>query len=231
MAVTNIVKLTGIRGSIAQKMRESLEKTAQLSFFCDIDATALMACRAAWMKTGIKLGYEDLLVKSLSGLLIDFPVFNAVETAAGIEVQSEHNIGCTIALPGALVAPAIFNVATLSLEQIAADRADLIVRARSNKLSIAELTGGTISISNLGLTRVEHFTPILNYPQQAVIGLGRMQKKAWVMADTDTISIRPIMGLSLTVDHQGIDGAPAGDFLARLAERLESAEGLSPNNM
>lgn len=228
MPVTNIVKFTGIRGLIAQKMRESLEKTAQLSFFCDIDATALIACRAGWKEKGLKLGYEDLVVKSLSVLLAEFPAFNAIETAGGIEIQDEHNIGCAIALPGALVAPAIFNVATLTLEQIAKARSELVARARINKLSIAELTGGTISISNLGLTRVEHFTPILNYPQQAIIGLGRMQKKAWVAANEESISIRPIMGLSLTVDHRVIDGAPAGEFLTRLAERLETADGLLP---
>ncbi|MGK2908291.1 MAG: 2-oxo acid dehydrogenase subunit E2 [Sphingobium sp.] len=228
MAVTTIVKFAGIRGLIAQKMRESLEKTAQLSFFCDIDAAALVASRSAWKDKGVKIGYEDLVIKALSYLLDEFPAFNAVETPAGIEIQDEHNIGCAIALPSALVAPAIFDVATLSLEQIATARADLVARARINKLSISELTGGTISISNLGLTRVEHFTPILNYPQQAIIGLGRMEKKARVAADGETIVVRSIMGLSLTVDHRAIDGAPAGDFLTRLAERLETAEGLRP---
>jgi pyruvate/2-oxoglutarate dehydrogenase complex dihydrolipoamide acyltransferase (E2) component len=217
-----ILRFQGIRGIIAQKMRESLEKTAQLSFFCDMDATALVAARAAWKDAGIKIGYEDLIVRALADLLVDFPQFNAVETAEGVEEIPEYNIGCAIALPGALVAPAIFDAGTLSVEAIAKKREDLVARAKIGKLSIQELTGGTISISNLGLTRVRHFTPIVNWPQMAIIGLGQIAPRPWVAEDGQTLGVRPVMGLSLTVDHRAIDGAPAGDFLTALAKKLES---------
>lgn len=217
-----ILRFQGIRAIIAQKMRESLEKTAQLSFFCDMDASALVAARAAWKGAGVKIGYEDLIVKALADLLPAFPHLNAVETTEGVESITEFNIGCAIALPGALVAPAIFDVATLSVEEIARKREDLVARAKINKLSIQELTAGTISISNLGLTRVRHFTPILNYPQMAIIGLGQIAPRAWVAADGEMLTVRPVMGLSLTVDHRAIDGAPAGDFLSALAKKLET---------
>lgn len=227
MAVTDTLKFAGIRAIIAQKMTESLEKTAQLSFFCDIDASKLAAARDSWKAAGIKIGYEDLIAKAVSLVLPDFPIFNAVETPAGVELHDEYHVGCAIALPGALVAPAIFNVERLTLPEIAEKRADLVARARINKLTIAELTGATITLTNLGLTRVEHFTPILTYPQQAIIGLGRIAPKPWVGEDGQTLVVRPAMGLSLTVDHRVIDGGPAGDFLSRLAQALESAEGLS----
>lgn len=217
-----ILRFQGIRGIIAQKMRESLEKTAQLSFFCDMDASALVAARTAWKVAGIKIGYEDLIVRALADLLVDFPQFNAVETKEGVEDIPEFNIGCAIALPGALVAPAIFDAGKLSVEEIARKREDLVARAKINKLSIQELTGGTISISNLGLTRVRHFTPIVNWPQMAIIGLGQIAPRPWVAADGETLEVRPIMGLSLTVDHRAIDGAPAGDFLTALAKKLET---------
>lgn len=217
-----ILRFQGIRGIIAQKMRESLEKTAQLSFFCDMDASALVAARAAWKDVGVKIGYEDLIVRALADLLVDFPQFNAVETREGVEEIPEFNIGCAIALPGALVAPAIFDAGTLSVEEIASKREDLVARAKIGKLSIQELTGGTISISNLGLTRVRHFTPIVNYPQMAIIGLGQIAPRPWVAADGEALEVRPIMGLSLTVDHRAIDGAPAGDFLSALARKLET---------
>jgi pyruvate dehydrogenase E2 component (dihydrolipoamide acetyltransferase) len=217
-----ILRFQGIRGIIAQKMRESLEKTAQLSFFCDMDASALVAARAAWRAAGVKIGYEDLIVRALADLLVEFPQFNAVETSEGVEEIADFNIGCAIALPGALVAPAIFDAGKLSVEEIAKKREDLVARARINKLSIQELTSATISISNLGLTRVRHFTPIVNYPQMAIIGLGQIAPRPWVGADGETLTVRPVMGLSLTVDHRAIDGAPAGDFLTALAKKLES---------
>jgi pyruvate/2-oxoglutarate dehydrogenase complex dihydrolipoamide acyltransferase (E2) component len=228
LAVTDIVKLAGIRGIIAQKMAESLEKTAQLSFFCDIDVTALSAAREAWKAAGVKIGYEDLIAKAIAGVMVDFPAFNGVETPAGVELHDEVHVGCAIALPGALVAPAISNVAQLSLPEIATIRQDLVARARLGKLTIAELTGATVTITNLGLTRVEHFTPILTYPQQAIVGLGRIAAKPWVDADGQTIVVRSVMGVSLTVDHRTIDGGPAGDFLGALATALESAAGLGP---
>ncbi len=228
MAVTDLVKLAGMRGIIAQKMTESLTKTAQLSFFCDIDATALMAARAEWKAAGVKAGFEDLIAKAVARVMANFPAFNGVETAAGVELHDEVHVGCAIALPGALVAPAIANVERLSLPDIAAVRQDLVDRAKRGKLTIAELTGATVTITNLGLTRVEHFTPILTYPQQAIIGLGRIAPKPWVDADGQTLVVRSVMGLSLTVDHRTIDGGPAGDFLAALAQALESADGLTP---
>ena len=231
MAADNILRLTGIRGIIAQKMSESLQKTAQLSFFCDIDASALVAARNAWKAAGTKLGYEDLIIAALTSVLRDFPLFNAVETDHGVEPQEQVHVGCAIALPGALVAPAIFDAGNLSLPDIAQKRAELVERARANKLSIAELTGATVTVTNLGLTRVEHFTPILSYPQQAIIGLGRMSPKPWVAQDGETIVVRPVMGLSLTVDHRIIDGAPAGDFLTRLAQELEDGPTLSPGGI
>jgi len=221
----SVLRLEGIRGIIAQKTRESLDKTAQMSFFCDMDASALIAARAAWKKAGVKIGYEDLIVRALAEVLADFPQFNAVETREGIETITELNICCAIALPGALVAPAILDAGALTVEEIAQRRADLVARAKINKLSIQELTGGTISISNLGLTRTRHFTPILNYPQMAIIGLGQIAPRPWVAPDEGTLTVRPVMGLSLTVDHRAIDGAPAGDFLTAFARKLESDVG------
>jgi len=222
MTTPRMVRLAGVRGMIAQKMHESLAKTAQLSFFCDIDASALVAARAAWKANDFKIGYEDLIIKGLANVLGRFPLFNALESAAGIEAVSEIHVSCAIALPGALVAPAIFDVASRTVAEIAQAREDLMARAKTNKLTVREMTGGTITVSNLGLTRIEHFTPILNHPQQAIIGLGRIAPRPWVAEDGTSLVVRPVMGLSLTVDHRVIDGAPAGDFLSALAVEMET---------
>lgn len=217
-----LASFPGIRGIIARKMHESLQRTAQLSFFCDVDATAIVAARGRLKAQGEKIGFEDIIIKVLVSVLKDFPHFNAIETSKGVQVIEPINVSCAIALPGALVAPAILDCQNLSISQISEKRAAMVQRAKANKLSIEELTSGTITLTNLGLTRVQHFTPILNHPQQAIVALGQIARRAWVLGDGETIQARDVLGLSLTVDHRTIDGAPAGEFLTALANALES---------
>ncbi len=204
------LKFTGVRGVIAKRMAESLATTAQLSFFADADSASMTAARAAWKAAGTKIGYEDLVIHALAQLLPRFPLFNAHEVDGEVVPQADIHVGVAIGLPGALVVPCVFDCATKDLPKIAADRASLVERAPRNKLTVREMSGATISISNLGLTRVRYFTPILSRPQTAIVGLG-------------TIGRDGTMGLSLTVDHRAIDGAPAGEFLTALAEALEGA--------
>lgn len=207
----NPLTLTGIRGVIARRMQESLATTAQLSFFADADARALTEARQWWKDAGMRIGYEDLVIAALARVLPAFPLFNAHEVDGAIEPQAAINVGVAIAIPGGLVVPCLFDCAAKSLPEIAAERASLVERAPINKLTVREMSGGTISISNLGLTRVRHFTPILNRPQTAILGLGRIGREG-------------LMGLSLTVDHRAIDGQPAGAFLTALCEALEGPQ-------
>lgn len=209
--MTQPLKFTGIRGVIAKRMLESVQTTAQLSFFADADASALADARLQWKDAGQKVGYEDLVIAALARTLPDFPLFNAHEIDGAVVPQAQINVGVAIGLPGALVVPCVFDCAAKSLPEIAAERASLVERAPINKLTVKEMSGGTISISNLGLTRVRHFTPVLNRPQTAIIGLGRIGRDG-------------MMGLSLTVDHRAIDGQPAGEFLTALCEALEGPQ-------
>jgi len=202
------LKFTGIRGMIARKMLESVQTTAQLSFFADAGASRLADARAAWKEAGVRVGYEDLVIAALARILPAFPLFNALEEEGAVVPQEAINVGVAIALPGALVVPCVFDCAARPVAEIAAERASLVERAPINKLTVREMTSGTISLSNLGLTRVRHFTPVLNRPQTAIIGLGR-------------ITGDQMLGLSLTVDHRAIDGAPAGEFLTALCEAIE----------
>lgn len=205
------LKFAGIRGVIARRMLDSMQTTAQLSFFADADARALSEARLAWKDAGRKIGYEDLVIHALARILPGFPLFNAHEVDGAVVPQDAINVGVAIGLPGALVVPCVFDCAGKDLPAIAAERASLVERAPINKLTVKEMSGGTISISNLGLTRVRHFTPVLNRPQTAIIGLGRIGRDG-------------MMGLSLTVDHRAIDGAPAGEFLTALCEALEAVQ-------
>lgn len=207
------LRFTGVRGVIARRMADSLATTAQLSFFADADAAAMTAARAAWKAAGTRVGYEDLVIHALARILPGFPLMNAHEVEGEVVPQADIHVGVAIALPGALVVPAVFDCAGKDVATIAAERASLVERAPKNRLTVREMSAATISISNLGQTRVRHFTPILNRPQTAIVGLG-------------TIGRDSTMGLSLTVDHRAIDGAPAGAFLTALCEALEGAQPL-----
>lgn len=220
--MTGIVKFTGLRGMVARKMAASVEETAQLSFFTDCDASALVEARQAWKSAGKKIGYEDLIIAALPALAAAFPLFNATEQEDGVHLSDAVHVGCAISVGDALMVPVVRDCQNKPVEEIADDRRDLIDRAMSKKLKVADMSGGTITISNLGLTRVDHFSPILNRPQTAIIGLGRIRDAAVVDPDSGEIKAGKVMGLSLTVDHRLIDGQPAGEFLSALAEAIEN---------
>lgn len=218
-----VLRLSGLRGMIAGKMRDSLQSTAQLSYFADCDAEALVAARGRLREAGLKVGYEDLVIAALARLLPRHPLLNGRLEGQEIQLSAAVHVSLAIALPGGLVAPALFDVAGLDLAAIAAARAALTERARAGKLTPCEMTGGTITLSNLGTTRVRHFTPILNRPQIALVGLGCIAPRPWVLAD-GSLGVRRVLGLSLTADHQVVDGQPAGAFLSDLCALLEDPE-------
>ncbi|MGL4396422.1 MAG: 2-oxo acid dehydrogenase subunit E2 [Hyphomicrobium sp.] len=217
-----IIKLSAMRGMIASKMLESLSTTAQLTHFTECDATGLLAMKARLLaEQGLKASVEDLLVEAVVQALRKHPGLNGVVQGAEIQLKSDIHVAVAVALPGdLLVAPAIFNSGTLSLEDRVKARRDLVDRSKINKITVKEMTGGTFTVTNIGLTRVRHFTPILNIPQIAILGVGETSLRPWVV--DGKIEARPIMGLSLTFDHRAVNGAPAGDFLTDLAKIIES---------
>lgn len=216
-----VVKLTAMRGMIATKMLESLSSSAQLTHFAECDATGLQAMKNRLAGEGLKASVEDLLVEAVVAALKKHPHMNATLTGNEITQRADIHVGVAVALPGdLLVAPAIFNAGTLSLADRVKARRDLVDRAKINKVTVKEMTGGTFTISNIGLTRVRHFTPILPVPQVAILGIGETALRPWVV--DGAIVPRPIMGLSLTFDHRAVNGAPAGDFLTDLCKIIEA---------
>lgn len=213
--------LRGMRGMIAKKMVESLSDHAQLSYFADFDASALQAARLSYKEQGLKVGYEDLIMSALVAAISDNPNINGRIQENEVELDSAVHVSVAVSLDAGLVAPTVFNVQDKSVVEIAEARRDLMERARNNKLTVPEMTGGTITISNLGITPVQYFTPIINTPQIAIIGIGCVQQKPFPTEDGG-IQFRPMVGLSLTADHRWIDGAPAGFFLQSLCKALEA---------
>ena len=215
------IKLTGVRRMIADKMCASLATSAQVTYHAEIDATELQAARTRCKALELRVGYEDLIIVRLAESLRKFPQLNAVVESNEARLSNALHVSVAVSLPGALVAPAIFDADGKSLTEIASARQDVIARAKVNKLSVKEMTGGTFTISNLGTTRVDQFTPIVNAPQIAILGIGRVVERACVVGGK--LAVRPIMGLSLTTDHRFIDGQPSGEFLTDLCQRLEQA--------
>ena len=221
VSADKVVKLTAMRGMIASKMLESLSTPAQLTHFAECDATGLQAMKARLAGEGLKASVEDLIVDAVVQSLRRYPALNATLLGTEITQRADINVAVAVALPGdLLVAPAIFNAGTMSLAERVAARRDLVDRAKINKITVKEMTGGTFTISNIGLTRVRFFTPILAIPQVAILGVGETALRPWVV--DGRIEARPVMGLSLTFDHRAVNGAPAGDFLTDLCKTIEA---------
>ena len=221
MAISNTKALRGIRGVIAKNMINSLQNTAQLTLFAEFDASKLVADKKTFSEPGQKVGFEDLIANKICDVLKRHPLMNSRLDEEQLETFDQVHISFAIATDNGLLAPTLFNADSMSLNELSTSRQELLSRAMQGALTVKEMTQGTITLSNLGITRVDHFTPILNYPQVAIIGLGQIASKPCVLAD-GSIGARPLMSLSLTIDHRLIDGAPGGQFLTDLCTALES---------
>ncbi|OED50677.1 acetoin dehydrogenase [Rhodobacteraceae bacterium (ex Bugula neritina AB1)] len=214
------VPLRGARGMIAAKMSRSLHEAAQLTHHGRADVSALLAVKDTLAAEGVKVSMEDLLMAALVRSLKRNRDINGVLKDDTVHLYDQIDLCVAIALPGNLLAaPAIFDAGDMDVPRLRAARQDLATRARTNKLTVGEMTGGTFTISNLGLSRVEQFTPILNTPQIGILGVGRVIDVA--IRSEDRIEFRPFTGLSLTFDHRAIDGAPAAAFLTDLCAEVE----------
>lgn len=217
------IALRGMRGMIAKKMVQSLQEAAQLTHHASCDVSRLIAVKDRFAKEGLKISIEDLVNEAVVRVLGQHPLLNGVTTGEEVKLFAQINLGIAIALAGnLLVAPAIMNAGEMDLAELRNARRDLADRARRNALTMPEMTKGSFTVSNLGLTRVEHFTPILNYPQIAILGIGRTVERL-VLNEAGHVEVRSFMGLSLTFDHRAVDGAPAAEFLTALCNDIEAA--------
>ena len=215
------IALRGARGLIADKMVASLAQAAQLTHMASADMSMILRRKSFLSAQDKNISIEDLLIDKAVATLIKHPSLNGTITGRDISLHSAINLSVAMALPNnLLVAPAIFNAQAMDLENLRNARQDLSARAKANKLTTSEMTSGTFTVSNLGLSRVHYFTPILNIPQIAILGIGCTEQR--VIEHQGTFSIRPFVGLSLTFDHRAIDGSPAANFLSDLCRAIES---------
>ena len=218
-----VIPLAGIRATVAERLTQSLRDTAQVTISREVGVSDLVRRRANLAAgfeaaTGVRLTYTDLLVEAVAALLPEYPLLNATLTERGIEVSKAVHMGVAVALDDGLIVPVIHDAGARSLGDLARTRAELVEKAKAGALGLDEVEGGTFTITNLGSYGADAFTPIVNPPQCAILGTGRINDKP-VVADGEIV-VRPMMWLSVTFDHRIVDGAPAARFLEALESRL-----------
>jgi pyruvate dehydrogenase E2 component (dihydrolipoamide acetyltransferase) len=211
--------LAGMRRIIAQRMSESKRIAPHVTINMEVDMSRAKALRSALKAQGQKVSYNDIVVFAAARALREFPVVNASIVEDEIVYHSNVNVGVAVALDNGLIVPVVKNADRKDLTTIATEAKDLAKRAREGKLGPDEVSGGTFTVTNLGMYGVDSFTPVINQPESAILGVNRIAEQL-VVIDGE-IAIRPLMNLSLSFDHRLVDGALAAQFLAHIKAYLE----------
>lgn len=213
---------TRLRRTIAQRMLAGVQQTAPVTLTTKVDATALVAWRNARKLQAngrIVPSYNDMLVKFAAVAMTDCPQLNACWYRDGVFLYDTVNIAVAVDTEAGLVAPVLAEVQHLTVEEIATQSQALIQQARAGTLTAALLQGGTFTVTNLGMFDIVAFTPVINLPQAAILGVGRIVREPVVRGDE--ITIGQMLTLSLTFDHRVVDGAPAAKWLQRLSQLIQ----------
>ena len=219
------IPLRGVRRTIARNLVRSQQMTAFVTTMEEADITGLSDIKTreehALQERGIHLTYLPFIIKAVQHALVEHPLLNAsVDDQAGeILVKKYHNIGVAVDTPDGLVVPVLRDVGRKSVLELAEELLKLGERARARTITLQELKGSTFTISNYGHFGGTYATPIINYPDAAILGCGRIADRPWVVGGE--IIIRKILHLSLTFDHRVTDGGDAARFLARVVGYLE----------
>lgn len=217
------IELSGVRGVIARRMMESLKTTAQLTQVMEADVTDAEAFRKRFNQNreeAEQVSFTDLLIKATALALKVHPLLNATLREGKIHLLKEINIGLATDTPRGLMVPVIHGADRLGLSAIHRRATELIRKAREAKLMPGDLAGGTFTITNMGSLDITVFTPILNPPESAILGVGKIVARPAVVEGE--IAIRQLTYLSLTFDHRVVDGAPAALFQKTIRRYLES---------
>lgn len=226
-AGTRTVTISGLRKRVADNLTRSVRNAPHVTLHLQVDMDETMRLRTVLLPTiekatgGVRVSPTDLIMKACAAALREHPSLNAHRDGDTLTFFEAVHIGLAVSLgDDGLIVPVLQNVHQKGLAEIAAARADVAKRARDNKLTGADLSGGTFTVTNLGNHGINAFNPIIAPPQVAILGVGGIADA--VVARNGIPTVRPMMGLSLSFDHVALDGAPAAAFLARVKEILET---------
>jgi 2-oxoglutarate dehydrogenase E2 component (dihydrolipoamide succinyltransferase) len=223
------VRMTRLRRTIANRLKEAQNTAAMLTTFNEVDMTAVMGLRERLKedfekKHGARLGFMSFFVKACIAGLKELPSVNAEIEGDDIVYKNYYDIGVAVGTPQGLVVPVLRDADMLSFADVEKGIGELGKKARDGKLTIADLTGGTFTISNGGVYGSLMSTPILNPPQSAILGMHKIQQRPMVVGGE--VKVRPMMYLAVSYDHRIIDGREAVLFLVRVKECIEDPERL-----
>ena len=223
------VRMTRLRQTIARRLKEAQENAAMLTTFNDVDMTAVMDMRKQYKevfekKHGVKLGFMSFFVKACVHALQEIPAVNAEIDGTDIIYKNFYDLGIAVGTEKGLVVPVVRDCDQLSLAGIEKEIGNLGRKARDGDLSLADMQGGTFTITNGGVYGSMMSTPILNPPQSGVLGMHRIEQRP--VAINGEVKIRPMMYLALSYDHRIVDGKEAVTFLVRVKENLEDPQRL-----
>ncbi len=215
--------LSGLRRITAERMAQSFSTAPHFYLQVEVDAGALAAWLDRLNRPPVEAAittYTDLLIKLTAAALRDHPRANARWDGDGVSFGLTVNLGLAVATAKGLVVPVLRRVEQCSLREVSRLRAELVSRAQAGKLLPDDYADGTFTLSNLGMYRVDSFQAILNPPQSAILAVGRIKPRPYVVAGA--LAVRPTLHLNLTADHRVLDGAEAAHFLDRLVELIET---------
>ena len=220
-------KMSVLRKTISRRLVEAKNTTAMLTTFNEVDMSAIMEIRTKHKDKfkeahGVNLGFMSFFTKACSYALLEWPAVNAYIDGENILYHDYCDISIAVSAPKGLVVPVIRNAESLSMAAIEAKVVELATKAKDNKLTIEEMTGGTFTITNGGIFGSMMSTPIINIPQSAILGMHKIQDRP--MAINGQVVIKPMMYLALSYDHRIVDGRESVGFLVRVKELLENPE-------
>jgi pyruvate dehydrogenase E2 component (dihydrolipoamide acetyltransferase) len=222
--VASTVPLTGLRGIIAERMAASARTAARVTLVSEVDATAFVEVRTRLKDSvseewGFAPGYTDLLVTIVARALREHPYMNARLNGDVIERLAHVNVGVAVDAERGLLVPVLHDADTMGLRELGLHFREVVGRAREGRSLPDDLSGGTFTITNLGMFDIDAFTPIMNPPELAILGVGRIVAKPVVYEGE--VAVRQMVTLSLGFDHRLVDGAPAARFLQRIKRLVE----------
>jgi pyruvate dehydrogenase E2 component (dihydrolipoamide acetyltransferase) len=225
--VTERIPLKGVRAIIADRMGTSVHTTARVTLVSEVDATEFVAMRERLKakvseEWGFAPGYNDLLALIVAKALRKFPYMNARLAPDAIELMAHVNLGMAVDTERGLLVPVVRDADTKSLQQFGAEFRALVDRARKGRSLPDDISGGTFTITNLGMHDIDAFTPVINLPEAAILGVGRIAPKWTFRPESPNAPVlRQMVTLSLVFDHRLIDGAPAARFLQYIKGLIE----------
>jgi pyruvate dehydrogenase E2 component (dihydrolipoamide acetyltransferase) len=213
------IPLRSVRAVIAERMLRSATEAAQVTLTAEADATALVELRDQLVQDGINTSYNDMFLYILARALTEHPRLNASLEGDTIHVWRRIHIGLAVDAERGLLVPVMRDVDGKGLLQLSEETQSLVDRARAGQCTPDELSGGTFTLTNLGMFGIDAFTPLINLPECAVLGVGRIKRQPLMVGEK--IVGRDMVWLSLTFDHRLVDGGPAARFLQRVVQLVE----------